>query len=98
MFSYQLNTLIHEHLTRSERMRLRSNRWGLILAGILGIAVTGCPKNTPESTGGGGGESGGGGGMTKLKIAVIPKGTKHQFWQSVKAGADKAGEEEHVEI
>ena len=36
--------------------------------------------------------------MTKLKIAVMPKGTKHQFWQSVKAGADKAGEEEHVEV
>src|ERR1051325_5845643 len=78
------------------RMRLRPNRWGLILTGAIALAVTGCPKNTSDSSGGGASE--GGGGMTKLKIAVMPKGTKHQFWQSVKAGADKAGEEEHVEV
>jgi len=29
----------------------------------------------------------------KLKIAVIPKGTTHDFWQSLKAGAEKAERE-----
>ncbi|MGH7596740.1 MAG: ABC transporter substrate-binding protein [bacterium] len=35
---------------------------------------------------------------TKLKIAVIPKGTTHLFWKSVEAGARKAGEELGIEI
>jgi ribose transport system substrate-binding protein len=34
----------------------------------------------------------------KLTIAVIPKGLTHVFWQSVKAGADKAGAELDVNI
>lgn len=32
----------------------------------------------------------------KLKIAVIPKGTTHQFWQTIKAGAEAAGAEPDV--
>jgi ribose transport system substrate-binding protein len=31
-------------------------------------------------------------------VAVIPKGVSHVFWQSVKAGAEKAGREEGVDI
>lgn len=34
----------------------------------------------------------------KLTIAVIPKGLTHVFWQSVKAGAEKAGGEMNVQI
>jgi ribose transport system substrate-binding protein len=34
----------------------------------------------------------------KLTIAVIPKGTTHEFWKSIHAGANKAGEELGVEI
>ncbi len=37
-------------------------------------------------------------GKKKLKIAVIPKGTTHIFWQSVHAGAEKAGAEFGVEV
>ena len=29
----------------------------------------------------------------KLRIAVIPKGTTHEFWKSVHYGADQAAEE-----
>ena len=36
--------------------------------------------------------------QTKLKIAVIPKGTTHVFWKSVEAGARAAGKELGVEI
>lgn len=34
----------------------------------------------------------------KLTVAVIPKGLTHVFWQSVKAGAEKAGKEFNVDI
>jgi ribose transport system substrate-binding protein len=34
----------------------------------------------------------------KLKIAVIPKGTTHQFWQSVHYGAQQAADKYGVEI
>lgn len=37
-------------------------------------------------------------GGDERRIAVIPKGTTHIFWQSVRAGAQKAGEEEGVKI
>jgi ribose transport system substrate-binding protein len=34
----------------------------------------------------------------KLKIAVIPKGTTHEFWKSIHAGAVKASREMDVEL
>lgn len=34
----------------------------------------------------------------KLQIAVIPKGTTHDFWKAIHAGAKKAAEEENVDI
>jgi len=36
--------------------------------------------------------------QAQRQIAVIPKGTTHIFWQSVRAGAEKAGEELGVKI
>ena len=35
---------------------------------------------------------------SKLRIAVIPKGTTHEFWKSGEAGAKKAGGELGVEV
>ncbi|MDH4240204.1 MAG: substrate-binding domain-containing protein [Phycisphaerae bacterium] len=35
---------------------------------------------------------------SKRQIAVIPKGTTHIFWESVRRGAEKAGEEAGVKI
>jgi ribose transport system substrate-binding protein len=34
----------------------------------------------------------------KLILAVIPKGTTHEFWKSIHAGAEKAAEEDSLEI
>ncbi len=49
--------------------------------------------------GGGGGTGGGSGaGPAKLTVAVIPKGTSHMFWQSIHAGASRAGKELDVEV
>lgn len=76
---------------------------GLLVAAMLMVAVTGCPKETPSTDGGTGSTApagGGGGGAIapKFTIAVMPKGTKHQFWQAVKSGAEQAGMEENVKV
>ena len=36
--------------------------------------------------------------QANFKIAVIPKGTTHEFWKSIHAGALKAAKELNVEI
>jgi len=38
------------------------------------------------------------GGKKQLVIAVVPKSTSHEFWQTVKAGAEAAGEESGAKI
>ena len=78
-------------------------KWGrLALASLVGMAAWGCPKDKPVDMTGTAGVSTtsgvGAGNAKKYRIAVIPKGTAHQFWQSVHAGADKAGEEIGAEI
>ncbi len=40
-----------------------------------------------------GGGTGGGGAVDELHLAVIPKGTTHEFWKSIHAGAIKAQRE-----
>lgn len=67
----------------------------LALAGLL----AGCPKDPPKgdgpaSTEGGAAKPASG----RLKIAVIPKGTTHEFWKSVHAGAVKASKEVDIDI
>ena len=57
----------------------------LLLAFIIGICLTGCRKEAPDEN-------------RRLTIAVIPKGTIHEFWKTVHAGADTAGREMGVDI
>lgn len=57
----------------------------LLLAFIIGIFLSGCKKEAPNEN-------------KRLTIAVIPKGTIHEFWKSVHAGADMAGQELGVDI
>jgi ribose transport system substrate-binding protein len=58
----------------------------LLLSSVLGLCLTGCSKkDVPDENG-------------RLMIAVIPKGTIHEFWKTVHAGAEMAGEELDVEI
>lgn len=79
---------------------------GVAYAALALLAVTGlgCPKDGggagPSSSGMPAGTSAGtsGDGNKRLTIAVIPKGTTHSFWQTVKAGAEKAGQENNAEI
>jgi ribose transport system substrate-binding protein len=58
----------------------------LLLSFILCFCQTGCGKKDSTSTNG------------QLTIAVIPKGTIHEFWKTVHAGAEMAGRELQVEV
>ncbi|MFO7975847.1 MAG: substrate-binding domain-containing protein, partial [Candidatus Hydrogenedentota bacterium] len=66
-----------------------------IVLGMFAIAlVMGCGEQ-PAQTAGEGGEAAGG---AKYDLAVIPKGTTHDFWLTVKAGAEDAAEEFDADI
>ncbi|OHB60135.1 MAG: hypothetical protein A2168_07540 [Planctomycetes bacterium RBG_13_50_24] len=58
----------------------------LLLAFTIGICLTGCSKKDAPSE------------NRRLTIAVIPKGTIHEFWKTVHTGADMAGRELDVDI
>ncbi len=60
-----------------------------LLAGCVCAAVvlSACGREEPEGSGEG----------RRLRIAVIPKGTTHEFWKSIRAGAEQAGREAGVE-
>lgn len=82
---------------------MRAIRHGWILAAIA-MLIVGCGsgdnKDSGTSTGststtGTTGSADNGGSMD---IAVIPKGSTHEFWKSVHAGADEAGKELGVNI
>ena len=80
-------------------MRRRSTKYGMV-AVLLGLtaALAGCGHGDGggSATGGSTAPAGGGtsaAGTTALQIAVIPKGTSHEYWKSIHAGAMKAQQE-----
>jgi ribose transport system substrate-binding protein len=58
----------------------------LALAAMLAFPLAGCGGRSSTSSGG------------RLTIAVIPKGSTHEFWKSAHAGALKAAREEQVDV
>jgi ribose transport system substrate-binding protein len=60
--------------------------------------LPGCGEDPPKSTGTTGAPGPAAGSTQSLRIAVVPKGTTHEFWRSVQAGALKAGEDLGVEV
>ena len=69
-------------------------RWNGIVAACaaaLGMVMMIWGGAPAAAQGGGGGGAGGPGG--KVQIAVIPKGTTHEFWKTIHAGANKAASE-----
>jgi ribose transport system substrate-binding protein len=54
----------------------------------LAMAIAGCKRD----------HSAGSDGPARVRIAVIPKGTTHEFWKTVHAGAVKAARELDVDI
>jgi ribose transport system substrate-binding protein len=61
---------------------------------VLVALCSGCRREAGSQRTQGEGE----GGAQAIKIAVIPKGTTHEFWKSIHAGAVKASRELAVEI
>jgi len=73
-----------------------------MMLGLAAVLLAGCVQNTtsgvttpaPNAPDAGGGKSAG----ERLRIALVPKGTTHEFWQTVKAGAEAAGAEFNCEV
>jgi ribose transport system substrate-binding protein len=71
-------------------MGLRDRRFVLLLLLVVAlslVAIPGCKKS------GGSNDA-----RPRLTIAVVPKGTTHEFWKSVHAGAIKASREVDVDL
>jgi ribose transport system substrate-binding protein len=58
----------------------------LLISSVFCIYLSGCSKKDVTSE------------NERLTIAVIPKGTIHEFWKTVHAGAEMAGQEMDVDI
>lgn len=66
---------------------------------VVALSLVGCGDGGSSGSGGGSGSAGGAagagnspsaGGGAGLTVAVIPKGTIHEFWRSIEGGARKA--------
>ncbi|GMV92161.1 MAG: hypothetical protein AMXMBFR82_19390 [Candidatus Hydrogenedentota bacterium] len=69
-----------------------------VLVGLLAVlTILGCGQPAQDSGTASTGD-GAAAGDAKLSFAVIPKGLSHEFWLTVKKGAETAGEELGVEI
>ncbi len=65
--------------------------WTSLLVLVTCVTLVGCGgESTTDTAGGGVGK--------KYTIAVLPKGVGHQFWLTVRSGADAAGKEFNANI
>jgi ribose transport system substrate-binding protein len=78
-------------------MKLAARFSSLVLASSLFLAACGGSQTAAPTASTGSGDSGSTT-ATKPYIPIISKGFQHQFWQAVKAGADKAAADFNVEI
>ena len=69
-------------------------RFGLVVLGLM--VLTSCGKESPSASSNSASTKPAGG--SKPQIAVIPKGTTHESWKSIHAGAQKAADETGCEI
>ncbi|HET7545135.1 MAG TPA: substrate-binding domain-containing protein [Polyangiaceae bacterium] len=65
--------------------------WALCLCALLAVS---CKKKADERHSGGAAADA----RALPRVAVIPKGTTHEFWKAVHAGAEKAAREVSVEV
>jgi ribose transport system substrate-binding protein len=67
-------------------LRFMTIQWRFLLLALCGLWLAGCGSENAAKEGDG-----------TLRIAVIPKGTTHEFWRSIHAGAVKAEKELNAE-
>lgn len=93
-------------------MKNRSYRGAFCALSLAAVVLAGCVQNTSAPTSstpptGGNTPTNSGpstaniqtkGAEEPLRFALIPKGTTHQFWQTVRAGAEAAGKEVNATI
>lgn len=80
-------------------MNIRIHARALCALALAAGVVSGCVRDTTTTTSGGAGTPTTTKDASKrLTFALVPKGTTHQFWQTVKAGAEAAGQEFNAEI
>ncbi|MDO5744450.1 MAG: ABC transporter substrate-binding protein [Micrococcaceae bacterium] len=66
---------------------------GLATVSLLALTLSACDSGTTPEAGAANSSDG-----AKPYVAVVSKGFQHQFWQSVKSGAEQAADEYGVEI
>lgn len=71
-------------------MTAKTLRTGALLLGAAALSLASCSKSEPSKTPPGAPD--GAGSKETLRIAVVPKGTTHDYWKSVHAGAAKAAQ------
>ncbi len=62
-----------------------------LLVVLLAVAIAGCQSSAEDGRAPDGSDE-------SLQIAVIPKGTTHEFWKSIHAGAEKAAQDFGVDV
>jgi ribose transport system substrate-binding protein len=72
-------------------------RFGIksIVVFLAMIVIAACNPSEPKKDGG---STPGAAAPKKLTVAMIPKGTTHEFWKAMHAGAEQAGKELNVEV
>jgi ribose transport system substrate-binding protein len=65
---------------------------------MAALVLTGCVREAQQSGTGAPSPAPAAAVEGTLKIAVVPKGTTHEFWQTIKAGADAAGRDFDAQI
>ena len=76
----------------TKRSKQRLYLGGLAALGAA-FALAGCSHTSSGTGSAGGGTTPAATGGNTLQIAVIPKGTSHEYWKSIHAGANKAQQE-----
>lgn len=71
--------------------------WPLLMA-IAVLSLAGCQPSNPSTDGTTENKASTKTSPENLTVAVIPKGTSHEFWKAVQAGAEKAGKELGVTV
>lgn len=88
--SFHVSYAAHRY-PMSDVLPMRSTcLWLIVLAVFL---VAGCGSSSDDSAGGNGQAA-----SDPIEIAVIPKGTTHEFWKAIHAGAEMASDELGVEV